>query len=62
MDEEVQALPANYGEYYSTTDWQAQRIDEKRLMVLYTTSGTNASTGLALYEEAVRTNDVVPQG
>jgi hypothetical protein len=30
-------------------------------MALYTTSGANASTGLALYEEAVRTNDVVPQ-
>jgi hypothetical protein len=62
MDEEVQALPANYGEYYSNTDWRAQRIDEKRLMALYTTSGANTSTGLALYEEAVRTNDVVPQG
>jgi hypothetical protein len=32
------------------------------LMALYTTSGANASTGLALYEEAVRTSDVVPQG
>ena len=62
MDEEVQALPANYGEYYSNTDWRAQRIDERRLMALYTTSGANASTGLALYEEAVRTSDVVPQG
>jgi hypothetical protein len=62
MDEEVQALPANYGEYYSNTDWRAQRIDERRLMALYTTSGANASTGLALYEEAVCTSDVVPQG
>jgi hypothetical protein len=62
MDEEVQALPANYGEYYSNTDWRAQRIDERRLMALYTTSRANASTGLALYEEAVRTSDVVPQG
>jgi hypothetical protein len=60
IDEEVQALPANYGEYYSNTDWWAQRIDEKCLMALYTTSGANTSTGLALYEEAVRTNDVVP--
>jgi hypothetical protein len=62
MDKEVQALPTNYGEYYSNTDWRAQRTDEKRLMALYTTGGANVSTGLALYEEAVRTNDVVPQG
>jgi hypothetical protein len=62
MDEEVQALPANYGEYYLNTNWQAHSIDEKRLMALYTTNGANASTRLALYEEAVRTNDMVPQG
>jgi hypothetical protein len=62
MEKEVQALPTNYGEYYSDTDWRAQRIDERRLMALYTTSGANASTGLALYEEAVRMSDMVPQG
>jgi hypothetical protein len=62
-DNEVIALPANYQEYYSTTDWVAQRIDEKRLMALYATDAdSNQRSGQTLYDEAVPTWSVVPQG
>jgi hypothetical protein len=62
-DNEVIALPTNYQEYYSTTDWAAQRIDEKRLMALYATDvDSDQHSGQTLYEEAVCTWSVVPQG